>query len=145
MPRTTSAEVLTEKRCRASLSRKTFGAGPGGARAGAGRPRDASQPRCPCGQMTLKRALARRQYVPLRVPLVGMDLDPRRGLRREKTPYTASIEMTTPELGEKPAASVRASGSGPGRALRNNQRYTSMPASLRSSSLNKSVTACPID
>ncbi len=45
-------ETLSEKRSRASLSRKTFGGG--GARIGSGRPR--ATVRCPCGLNSLKRA-----------------------------------------------------------------------------------------
>ena len=54
-------ETLSEKRRRASLSRRTFSGGPGGAREGAGRPRSRKK-RCPCGVMTLKRAKARAHH-----------------------------------------------------------------------------------
>lgn len=55
---TLSTETLSEKRRRASLSRKTFSGGSGGSRPGAGGPR--STDRCPCGVMTRARAEARR-------------------------------------------------------------------------------------
>lgn len=50
-------ETLSQKRSRASLSRKTFAGG--GLRAGAGRPKS-DAPRCACGEMTLKRAETRK-------------------------------------------------------------------------------------
>lgn len=49
-------ETLSQKRSRASLSRKTFGGG--GPRLGAGRPKSA--PQCACGAMSAKRAATRR-------------------------------------------------------------------------------------
>lgn len=57
-------ETLSEKRRRASLSRKRRGGGgprdgTGGRREGAGRPRVPASLKCPCGAMTLKRALFR--------------------------------------------------------------------------------------
>lgn len=54
-------ETLSEKRRRAAMSRKKMSGGTnggsGGAREGSGRPRSAD--RCPCGEMTKKRAEAR--------------------------------------------------------------------------------------
>jgi hypothetical protein len=51
-------ETLSEKRRRASLSRKKRSGGSGKWFRGGGRPRS-DQPRCPCGAMTLRRAIAR--------------------------------------------------------------------------------------
>jgi hypothetical protein len=54
---------LSAKKSVASLSRKTFSGGTnggsGGVRPGAGRPRSPKKPRCPCGEMTMARAIAR--------------------------------------------------------------------------------------
>lgn len=49
-------ETLSQKRSRANAARKTRGGG--GARPGAGRPREKS--RCPCQANTLRRAAARK-------------------------------------------------------------------------------------
>lgn len=61
MPPTDSTETLSEKRRRASLSRKTYSGGKGGPRPGAGRPRS-NAPRCPCGAMTVRWAAARAHH-----------------------------------------------------------------------------------